>query len=51
MRCASKDGRANVPGFFGNALDEPGLADPCLTLNQERSGCSTPHCMDQLSGN
>jgi hypothetical protein len=34
MRSASKDGRANVPGFFDNALDEPGLADPCLTLNQ-----------------
>jgi hypothetical protein len=34
MRSASKDGRAKVPGFFDNALDQPGLADPCLTLDQ-----------------
>jgi hypothetical protein len=51
MRSASNDGRAKAPGFFNNALNQPGLADPCLTLDQERSGCPTLHCIDQLSGN
>jgi hypothetical protein len=51
MRCAAKERVATDPRFGGNALDQHSLADPCLTLNQQGSGRSALHRMDQLSAN
>jgi hypothetical protein len=51
MRCAAKERGANGPRFGGNALNQHSLADSCLTLDQEGSGRSAPHRMDQLSAN
>jgi hypothetical protein len=51
MRCAAQGSGANDPAFGGNALDQHGLADSGLTLDQEGSGRSAPHRVDQLSAN
>jgi hypothetical protein len=51
MRCAAKGSGANDPPFGGNALDQHGLTDSGLTLDQEGSGRSAPHRVDQLSTN
>jgi hypothetical protein len=51
MRPAGKDGGADVPGFGRDALNEHRLADPGFALDNERSRRSTPHRIEQLSGN
>jgi hypothetical protein len=51
MRCAAKGCGANAPPIGGNALDQHSLADSGLTLDQEGSGRSAPHGVDQLSAN
>ncbi len=51
MRCAAKGCGANAPPIGGNTLDQHSLADSGLTLDQEGSGRSAPHGVDQLSAN
>ena len=50
MRCAAKGCGADA-AIGGNTLDQHSLADSGLTLDQEGSGRSAPHGVDQLSAN
>jgi len=51
MGCAAQGDGADAPPIGGNVLNEHGLADSGLTLDQERGGRSASHRVDQLLAN